>query len=967
MRNSVTNAAKALAVTILALLVLPGLARAQWTRIGDGSGNPGAAPSAGPLSATTCLLLTDGSVMCQEMSNPYPSGSVNAMRWWRLAPDNSGSYATGTWSQLTSAPAGYGPLFYCSAVLADGRVVVIGGEYNLNTSTGAETTLGYIFDPTKNGGLGQWGPSPISLGTTGWTQIGDSICTVRADKTFIIGDNANAQMASLDLATQTLSLVNSPNLENSKADGNAEEGWTLLPDGTILTIDTSVPPSSGEFNITAGVSNIGEIFNPTTNLWSPTASTGPVLDGNVPPCCVPEMGPQILRPDGTVIAFGATPNNGIYNYLTGAWSTGPTFPTALASYPSSCGGSGTYFFSAGAPDGPASLLPDGNVLVASSPVNSGGNEYNCSSFFEFDGVNLNPVNGPPAAPSDPTFEMRMLLLPTGQVLFTDATGDVELYTPSGRYQAAWQPTITSAPLNVGQGETYTISGTQFNGLSQASAYGDDAMMSTNYPLVRITNIGTGDVQYARTHDHSTMGVATGSAIVSTSFDAPAGLETGPSTLVVVADSIPSAPYSINVGLGTALAYTGPASGDFNDAATVQAVLTNSGTPVMGETVIFLLGSGVGTETCSGVTDASGTARCLVTPNQAAGGYTVSANFSGDSTYGSSSTSAPFTITLEDTAVAFGLGNTTTADYDDATTVQAVLTDHDDGTPIQGKLITLTLGSGAGTETCSSTTTPFGVATCSITPNQAAGAYTLTASFAGDMFYLPSTASTMFTITKEEDTVKFASGSPTVIANGHSTTFSATLIEDGVTPIVGRSFTISIGSQSCTAGPTDPTGTASCPITPSLILGPGTVTVSFAGDPFYLPSSASEPVIVFAFLNSGSMIIGNLDGPAVNFWGAQWATNNSLSGGPAPSSFKGFASSAPQACGGVWTSTTGNSSSPPATLPSYMGVIVSSTVAQSGSTISGDVLKIVVVVPNPGYGANPGHAGTGTVVATFCGH
>jgi hypothetical protein len=264
------------------------------------------------------------------------------------------------------------------------------------------------------------------------------------------------------------------------------------------------------------------------------------------------------------------------------------------------------------------------------------------------------------------------------------------------------------------------------------------------------------------------------------------------------------------------------------------------------------------------------------------------------------------------------------------------------------------------------TTAAGLATCSITPNQAAGAYTITASFAGNAFYLPSSASAPFTINKEETTTVFAVGSPTVIAVGHATTFSATLLEDGVTPILGRTLTITLGAQSCTTGPTLATGTASCVITPSLVLGPNTITASFAGDAFYLPSTVSEPAIVFAFLNSGSMIIGNLDGANVEFWGAQWAKNNSLSGGPAPDAFKGFASTAPQTCGGGWASNPGNSSGPPAgPLPSYMGVIVSSTVAKSGSAISGDVLKIVVVKTNPGYAPDPGHAGTGTVVATFC--
>ena len=86
---------------------------------------------------------------------------------------------------------------------------------------------------------------------------------------------------------------------------------------------------------------------------------------------------------------------------------------------------------------------------------------------------------------------------------------------------------------------YQISGTQFNGLSVGADYGDDATMATNYPLVRIVNMATGHVFYARTHDHSTMGIATGSTIVSTTFDVPANAETGTSRVVVVANGIPS--------------------------------------------------------------------------------------------------------------------------------------------------------------------------------------------------------------------------------------------------------------------------------------------------------------------------------------------------------------------------------------------------------------------------------------------
>jgi hypothetical protein len=132
-------------------------------------------------------------------------------------------------------------------------------------------------------------------------------------------------------------------------------------------------------------------------------------------------------------------------------------------------------------------------------------------------------------------------------MYTDYSTDVEFLTSVGTFSPAWQPTITSVATTLTHGSTNNpISGTQFNGLSQANAYGDDVQNATNYPLVRITNNATGHVFYCKTHGHSTMAVATGSAIVSTSFDVPTGIETGASTLVVVANGISSASVAVTV-------------------------------------------------------------------------------------------------------------------------------------------------------------------------------------------------------------------------------------------------------------------------------------------------------------------------------------------------------------------------------------------------------------------------------------
>jgi hypothetical protein len=130
-------------------------------------------------------------------------------------------------------------------------------------------------------------------------------------------------------------------------------------------------------------------------------------------------------------------------------------------------------------------------------------------------------------------------------------------------------------------------------------------------------------------------------------------------------------------------------------------------------------------------------------------------------------------------------------------------------------------------------------------------------------------------------------------------------------------------------------------------------------------------LVFAFApGGGSFVIGDENsatGTPVTFWGAKWWKNNSLSGGSAPPSFKGFAEEpTTPSCGTGWGADPGNSTPPPnGPLPADMGVIVSSKVTKSGSQISGDTVHIVVVKTNPGYKPNPGHAGTGTVEAQVC--
>src|SRR5262249_33436541 len=151
-----------------------------------------------------------------------------------------------------------------------------------------------------------------------------------------------------------------------------------------------------------------EIFNATSGGWTSAGSTIVQLDDlSSNGSGSHEIGPAVLRPDGTVFATGALPHTAIYNTATGTWSAGPNFPRTLD-----------------IADGPAAILPNGNVLVDASP----GVFKNGSKFFEFNGSTLASVPAVPNAKRVPSYEGRMLVLPTGQVLFTDGVTDVEVYT-----------------------------------------------------------------------------------------------------------------------------------------------------------------------------------------------------------------------------------------------------------------------------------------------------------------------------------------------------------------------------------------------------------------------------------------------------------------------------------------------------------------------------------------------------------
>jgi FG-GAP-like repeat len=259
-----------------------------------------------------------------------------------------------------------------------------------------------------------------------------------------------------------------------------------------------------------------------------------------------ELGPAVTRPDGSVVAFGglcteANPDpTAIYNPFLNTWVQGPNIPAT-------CGASGTTNCSLA--DAGGVLLPNGNVLFAASA----GFNKPPAHFFEFTTANtIDQVADDYSASNGFGASYVFLVLPTGQILMTLNCNCVEIYTPIGSPDPAWAPTVTSAPPScVSFGGTYSLSGTQLNGLSQGAAYGDDFQSATNYPLVRIVyNINPNLGFYARTFGHSTMSIAPGQ-VGSTNFTVPSNIVPGASTLHVIANGIASSGTPITVSASCA--------------------------------------------------------------------------------------------------------------------------------------------------------------------------------------------------------------------------------------------------------------------------------------------------------------------------------------------------------------------------------------------------------------------------------
>jgi len=435
----------------------------------------------------TMMLLTDGTVMVQG----YDPGD----NWMRLTPDTTGGYVNGTWSNL--APMSTPRLYFASHILQNGNVWVLGGEYAGDPLDAVWTNTGEVYNTLTN----SW--SPIAHHPD--TLFGDDPSMLLSNGKILAGSLTTRNTFLYDIATNTWSSA-VPKVYNDRSD---EEGWVKLPDGSVLTYDL--------FKSVATNGSYAERYIPATNTWVSISPSDGTASGFIPQLSSShvgfELGPLVRLRDGRIFVIGATGHTALYDPSTNNWAAGPDIIGTLSGNPALFG----------ADDAPAGVLPNGHVIFTADAGPTLKVFDPPTQVFDFD-PDANTISQIASPTSDlaslPAFVTRMLILPTGQLLFSDSDTQLWVYTASGEPKQNLKPSVEG--IKYQGGGIFTLTGMRLNGQNAGSNYGDDVETDENYPIVSLMD-KDGKVFYARTTNWSITEVALKTFRETVDFTLPSSL------------------------------------------------------------------------------------------------------------------------------------------------------------------------------------------------------------------------------------------------------------------------------------------------------------------------------------------------------------------------------------------------------------------------------------------------------------
>lgn len=473
-----------------------------------------------PTGIALMELLSDGTVIAQ-------SAGVSA-QWFRLTPDILGSYVNGSWSSIASMNDTR--LYGSTAVMPDGRVFYAGAEYGTGANT-AET-----YDPITN----IWTRTPDA-----GQHFSDSVSTVLPNGNVLVGPVGPSVYGGTSIFNY-LSNTWTAGPTYVRGGYQDEASWVKLPDDSVLTIDPFGTNS--------------ERYIPSLGRW--------VDDGVVPTPMYDsqgELGAAFLLPTGKAFYIGATGHTALYtpsgDTTPGVWAAGPDVPNGH-----------------GPSDAAAAMMRSGSILCA---VGSPGS-FNAPTFF----YEYNPytnsfaqVNGPTGVSDNVVpYGTRMLDLPDGNVLYANSGSTLYLYSPDGGFIQSARPIISTVAPNADG--SFLLTGARLTGISEGAAYGDDAQMATNYPIVYLI-AGNQNIYYARSFNWSSTGVMK-NGNQTTQFTVPNSVPTGDYLIGVVTNGIPATQAPFQVANVTALTVA-PAS-VVAGSSTTGTVTVSPSAPVGGTMV-----------------------------------------------------------------------------------------------------------------------------------------------------------------------------------------------------------------------------------------------------------------------------------------------------------------------------------------------------------------------------------------------
>ncbi|HEV3027637.1 MAG TPA: kelch repeat-containing protein, partial [Planctomycetota bacterium] len=422
--------------------------------------------------------------------------SFSSAQWQRILPDSAGHY---DWAHPVPAATMQDTRgFFASVVMRDGRVFVAGGEYG----TGSHTAE--IYDPVAN----SWTSVPNPMGAN----FSDCTAVNLPDGRILVLPNGPVHGFILDPGSGTWT----PTSDNAFPFN--ETSVAQLPGGVFFMVSATTYPATAKY---LSASNQWVVAAP-----APTGTDAVDSGGE---------GTKVLLYDGRVMTAGTTGKVGFYSPGSsptdpGSWTPGPVLPDQSKRQ-----------------DAFMVVLSNGHVFLSADQ----GGHTGPTRFYDFDPssetfVDVSPVAGGLAGFSDPYMP---LLLPTGEV-FVAGLG---IYAPSAPSpEDSWRPVFSSI-ADLGGG-AYRLTGQQLSGLTEGPYYGDDAQMSTNYPLLRLTD-GGGAITYLRSFNFSTMAICTGTAPETADFTLPS-LPDGAYQLEVVTNAVPSLAASVQIQ-GGKIGSTGP--------------------------------------------------------------------------------------------------------------------------------------------------------------------------------------------------------------------------------------------------------------------------------------------------------------------------------------------------------------------------------------------------------------------------